>query len=206
MENFQNNKLSYNLLNYLFKFLYEEDIYLLLHVNKKFRRVSEYLLEINHLKKEFDLLANDNKLIHLISIIKNRRNEDNGEKYIKVFSILFNFYCRSHQISNINLSHDDIGIDGGTALKNIIIINSYITTLNLSFNQLEEEGGKAIGNSLKFNSSIITINLSGNLLSKESGHTIGDGIKFNCFIKYIDLSGNQLGTAKNQKNRKVADS
>lgn len=68
-------------------------------------------------------------------------------------------------LTTLNLSSNEIGIEGGKANGEALVNNSTLTTLDLRYNKIGDVGGKAIGEALAKNSTLTTLIYAGTLLA-----------------------------------------
>ena len=99
-------KLSYNLIYYVSEFLSDEDIFGLINIDKRFRRLVNQVLKIEDLKKEFDNCKGINFIQNVIILLYYKRknskaNSGNIEREIKVLSLFFRYYCFNSNITTI---------------------------------------------------------------------------------------------------------
>ena len=97
-------------------------------------------------------------------------------------------------ITQLDLSYNKLGTGDCTTLVEVIKHNSTITQLNLSFNRLGTGDCTALVEAVKHNSTITQLNLSNNKLGTGECTTLAEAIKHNATITQLNLSLNRLGT------------
>ncbi|EQC36939.1 hypothetical protein SDRG_05764 [Saprolegnia diclina VS20] len=93
----------------------------------------------------------------------------------------------------VNLSGNEIGEAGGILLGETLAATSCtIQDLDLSWNQICLEGATRIGRALESNTSIHNLNLSMNRFGDPGGHAIASALLHNKTLQTLDLSRNNL--------------
>ncbi|KDO32993.1 hypothetical protein SPRG_02684 [Saprolegnia parasitica CBS 223.65] len=93
----------------------------------------------------------------------------------------------------VNLSGNEIGEAGGILLgETLAATTCTIQDLDLSWNQICLEGATRIGRALESNTSIHTLNLSMNRFGDPGGHAIASALLHNTTLRTLDLSRNNL--------------
>ncbi|OQR88053.1 hypothetical protein ACHHYP_07648 [Achlya hypogyna] len=93
----------------------------------------------------------------------------------------------------VNLSNNEIGEAGGILLGETLAASTCtIQDLDLSWNQICLEGATRIGRALRSNSSIRHLNVSMNRFGDPGGHAIASALLHNTTLQTLDLSRNNL--------------
>jgi len=96
-------------------------------------------------------------------------------------------------VTNLDLSNDNIGYEGGKAIGEALKSNTTLTKVYLSNNRIGDEGDKAIGEALKGNTTLTKVYLSNNNIGYEGGKAIGEALKSNTTLTNLYLSNNNIG-------------
>merc|ERR1740124_866360 len=99
-------------------------------------------------------------------------------------------------ITNINLSHNDIGAEGAKSLADALAKNTVITNINLRGNHICAEGMKSLADALAKNTTITTIDFSyndiGHDILREGMKSLADALAKNTTITIINLKRNGI--------------
>lgn len=104
-----------------------------------------------------------------------------------------NALCKNKTITELNLEHTKIGLNGARELSKALCVNKTLKILNLEHNKLRESGACAIAEALCVNTTLQCLNLSNNKLEKYGVHVIVDALCNNNTITSLDLVWNELG-------------
>ena len=96
-------------------------------------------------------------------------------------------------LQNLDLSHNNIGIDGAKAIGHCIhSIN--LQSLQLGSNGIGFSGAKAIINGLESSINLQTLNLHSNDIGADGAQALADGLKHCTNLQTLDLSHNDIGS------------
>lgn len=95
-------------------------------------------------------------------------------------------------ITTLMLSHNNLGVDSGEVLHNIIRDVPTLEVLDLSSNPLKDSGVIDIVSSLVYNSSIKSIDFTETSMSDESAVRFAEVIETNTCLQRLNLSNNQI--------------
>ena len=100
-------------------------------------------------------------------------------------------FCTNLQ--NMDLSHNNIGIDGAKAIGHCIhSIN--LQSLHLGSNGIGFSGAKALINGLESSIHLQTLNLNSNDIGADGAQALADGLKHCTNLQTLDLSHNDIGS------------
>ena len=95
---------------------------------------------------------------------------------------------RDGLLTDIDLSYNNIGDEGGKAIGEALKVNISLTRINLRYNEIGDEGGKAFGEVLKANTSLTEgIFLGGNKIGDEGTKAIGEALKVNTSLTLVEF-------------------
>lgn len=98
-------------------------------------------------------------------------------------------------LRSIDLSHNDLGDEGGQILGHAIGDNETVTELDLSWNKIRKTGIGCIAKGLAENNSLKYLNLSSNGLGNDGAELISNALAANRMLETLDLSANRIGLA-----------
>ena len=100
---------------------------------------------------------------------------------------------RNQGLTWINLGHNNLGVEGGKSIAEILKNNHTLTSMDMTFHGVGAEGAKAIAEALKINKTLTSIELSHNRMGSEGGKGIAEALKINKTLTSIGLNNNSLG-------------
>jgi len=100
-------------------------------------------------------------------------------------------------LTKLNLSKNEIGVDGAESIAESLKVNSALNSLDLHDNKIGDQGAKFIADSLKINTTLTCLNLKGNQIGVEGANGVSEAIKVNASLTNLTLAGNQLGDGVN---------
>ena len=93
----------------------------------------------------------------------------------------------------LDLSKQDIGTSGASALATALQRNSILTQLNLSSNRIGNSAVNKLAAALQHNSSLTTLDLFGNEIGASGASGLATALQHNSSLTTLDLSGNEIG-------------
>jgi Ran GTPase-activating protein (RanGAP) involved in mRNA processing and transport len=96
-------------------------------------------------------------------------------------------------VKSLNLHGKRISSAAATLLAGVVRFSAALTTLDLSYNNLCLEGVKALADALRVNAVLTTLNLRSNDLGPEGGKALVEALRVNAALTSLDLSGNKIG-------------
>jgi Ran GTPase-activating protein (RanGAP) involved in mRNA processing and transport len=103
-----------------------------------------------------------------------------------------NALCKNESITELDLEHNKIGLNGARELSKALCVNTTLKILSLEHNKLEEESVYEIGKALGVNTTLKVLNLSDNKLNKYEVHEIVYALRDNNTLTTLDLGCNDL--------------
>ena len=98
-------------------------------------------------------------------------------------------------LTNLDLSENDISDAGATCIAEAIKVNKTLTTLDLSFTGISDVGATCIAEAIKVNKTLTNLYLSENRISDAGATCIAEAIKVNKTLTNLDLSLNGISDA-----------
>lgn len=99
----------------------------------------------------------------------------------------------NRSLISLDLSRNDLGVEAGKALADMLSVNGVVTSIDLSNNYLDAEVGKAIAEALKSGTSVVTsLDISYNELGPEGGKAFAEALPFMSVLTSLSLQHNQL--------------
>ena len=105
-------------------------------------------------------------------------------------------------LTTLDLSWNNIGVEGATALGVALHHNTTLTTLNLKYNNIGAEGATALGVALHHNTTLTTLNLNNNNIGAEGATALGVALHHNTTLTTLDLDYNDI-TGALQRNQDI---
>ncbi|XP_033734662.1 leucine-rich repeat-containing protein 74B-like isoform X2 [Pecten maximus] len=131
------------------------------------------------------LLQNDNILSLNASGNQFNRND------ALLFAQAIQFYRFSLRV--LDLSHNDLEMEGGQHLGPAIATNDTIEILDISWNHLAYDGVKAVAEGLKENTSIKNLNVSWNGIGDEGALCVVRAANVNETLEILQMDANRIG-------------
>ena len=97
-------------------------------------------------------------------------------------------------LQTLDLSFNDIGLNGAVALAEGLKCCTNLQTLNLSVNSIGSDGAVALAEGLKCCTNLQTLNLSGNSIGSDGAVALAEGLKCCTNLQTLNLSGNSIGS------------
>ena len=110
-------------------------------------------------------------------------------------SHLSNSFGTGLNLTNLDLSENDISDAGATCIAEAIKVNKTLTNLNLSYNGISAAGATCIAEAIKVNKTLTNLDLRYNGISAAGATCIAEAIKVNKTLTNLNLSGNGIGDA-----------
>ncbi|KAJ3433810.1 leucine rich repeat family protein [Anaeramoeba flamelloides] len=121
----------------------------------------------------------------------NRRNLRNPKEEL-FKNNLQRLTLNDQTLTNLDLSHYEIGSEGMEALSECLKANQALTNLDLSNNQIGDEGMKVLSESLKCNQTLTNLDLSYNEIGAKGIQVLCESLKVNQTLINLKLSMNQI--------------
>jgi len=118
-----------------------------------------------------------------------RRNSYDSE--IGIIAIA-NALCKNESITELDLEHNKIGLNGARELSKALYVNKTLKILNLENNKLCEGAACEITKALYVNKTLKKLNLSDNKLDKYGLHVIVDALRYNNTLTLLNIGCNDL--------------
>jgi len=77
------------------------------------------------------------------------------------------------------MSYNEIGVEGGKAVAEMMKVNTTVRTLDIGGNKIGDEGGKAMAEMLKLNTTLHTLYITYNNIGVEGGKAIAEMLNVN---------------------------
>ncbi|RIB09219.1 hypothetical protein C2G38_2251527 [Gigaspora rosea] len=106
---------------------------------------------------------------------------------------------------SLNLSSNEIGLEGGYALANALSGNVSLTSLDFKHNTLDQkvERGKALAISLFKNTILVSLNLNNNQLSSEGGEALMEALCNNNSLNSLNFWSNNIDIGDRSEIKKT---
>ena len=98
-------------------------------------------------------------------------------------------------LTNLDLSENAISGAGATCIAEAIKVNKTLTNLDLSYNGISDAGATCIAEAMKVNKTLTNLSLYGNRISDAGVTCIDEAIKVNKTLTNLDLSENAISDA-----------
>ena len=108
-------------------------------------------------------------------------------------SIIKRLNDNDETLITLDISNNNIGNIGASALASALKVNKILVTLNISNNNIGNIGATALAGALKVNKKLITLDISNNNIGDIGASDLGDAVKFNISILIFNISNNNIG-------------
>lgn len=95
-------------------------------------------------------------------------------------------------LSTLDVGDCGLGDVGATQIARLLEKNNTISDLNLSANQITVEGWRAISEALKVNTKLRALSLDYNKISDEDLAVLADGFRHSTSLRSVDLEANRI--------------
>ena len=103
------------------------------------------------------------------------------------------FCIRSHHLLNLNISSNQISMEGIHYIKSYLIHdNCNLEYLDLSWNEVHGVGAKLLSEALYKNTTLKSLNLSSSAIPDEAGEQLIAALQSNAHLEVLDLSCNNI--------------
>ena len=147
----------------------------------------------------------DEEVVALVKSLTNEVNKNKGRGTKIVLEAIneckreksdFHFqFGTGLNLTNLDLSFNDISAAGATSIAEAIKVNKTLTNLDLSFNDISAAGATSIAEAIKVNKTLTNLDLRGNDVSAAGATSIAEAIKVNKTLTNLDLSFNDISAA-----------
>ncbi|XP_066024120.1 NLR family CARD domain-containing protein 3 isoform X3 [Pocillopora verrucosa] len=151
----------------------------------------------------------DEQVVALVKSLTNEvnKNEGRGAKIVleaineckreksDFHSHLSKSFGTGLNLTNLDLSVNDIGDAGATCIAEAIKVNKTLTNLDLRRNGISAAGATCIAEAIKVNKTLTNLDLSHNDISAAGATCIAEAIKVNKTLTNLDLSHNDISAA-----------
>jgi hypothetical protein len=100
----------------------------------------------------------------------------------------------SAMLTALDISNDDIGVDGAAVVADFLRTNRTLIMLNIAGNNVGDKGVKTIVEALQANknTALAILNICGNSISNEGAEAVADLLRTNKTLTTVDLSWNNI--------------
>ncbi len=96
-------------------------------------------------------------------------------------------------LTTLNMSQNRVGDSGATAIAEAVCHNQTLTTLDMSENRVGYSGATAIVEALRHNQTLTTLDMSWNQVGDSGATAIAEALRHNHTLTTLDMSRNQVG-------------
>jgi len=97
---------------------------------------------------------------------------------------------RFSALRTLDLSRNNIGSEGASALGEALKVNAVVTNLQLGTNEIGVDGAKAIADALKVNAVLTILYLGDNKIGDDGAKAIAEALKVNAVLTKLSLQFN----------------
>jgi Ran GTPase-activating protein (RanGAP) involved in mRNA processing and transport len=198
------NKIKKKELYKIFTFLTEREVICILtNLNKKMKKYIEIIFEkhdlitqcLKEIKstiksiEEYKAITN-NHCTSLDDTLRKYKDQYTLFTYNKSIDLLS--YSLFKELNSLDLSKNNIGVDGLLLLGPLIVSSKNLNNLNLSYNNLADEGCKFLGEFVRQSSSLQNLSLDCNAITDDGIISLSECIATHKSLKTIKFVLNQI--------------
>jgi Ran GTPase-activating protein (RanGAP) involved in mRNA processing and transport len=170
--------------------------YILENALEEFAKSTSENINVNYMKTLLALHQFDVKTgAKLKEDFKSKLEQEKNENYtncINQCGFLYKALLINKDVTKLDLSRNDIGIEGAKAIAEALKENKTITELNLWGNKIGDDVAIALAEALKVNNTITTLNFAYNNIGKDGAIALADALKVNNTITELCLFRNNI--------------